>query len=127
MLRTSHSWYYGGYKPNNDAPVLLTKFVEFLYGMASDDDGISKLRQILTALANQPSVTASIWASLLVAGAQHPSLFGHELVPLACAAPIMVSSDTRYQLGAFISAAYSHLSEDDQEVIERSILALSGE
>ena len=123
----SHSWYRGGFQPVQDGPVLLKKFDGFLRGIASDGDGNAKIGQILTTLSREPSVVAAIWGSLLVAGTQHPSIYAQTLLPLACAAPIMLSSDTRYQLGSFISAAYAHLAEDERSAIECAILALPGD
>jgi hypothetical protein len=120
----SHSWYRGGFQPVQDAPVLLKKFDEFLRRLASDGDAKEKIEQMLGVLSEEPSVVAAIWESLLVAGTQNPSLWTQQLLPLACASPIMLSSDTRYQLGTFIGAAYAHLAAPARGAIERAILAL---
>ncbi len=120
----SHSWYRGGYQPVQDGPVLLKKFDEFLHRLASDDGAKEEIEQILRILSHEPSVVAAVWASLLVAGAQYPSIYAQPLLPLACASPIMLSSDTRYQLGSFIGAAYAHFTEHERDAIERAILAL---
>ncbi|WKA29780.1 hypothetical protein [Bradyrhizobium roseum] len=120
----SCSWYRGGYQPMQDGPVLLKKFDAFLEGLASDADAQGKIERILSTLSREPDVPAAIWGSLLVAGTRHPSIYGHQLVPLACAAPIMMSSDTRYQLGTFIGAAYAHLAEPKRGAIEHAILSL---
>jgi hypothetical protein len=122
----SHSWYRGGFQPRQDAPVLLTKFDEYLQRIAGDNEAKDKIRRMLTTLAQESGV-AAIWASLLIAGTQNPALYARLLAPLASAAPILLSSDTRYQAGAFITAAYEHLLDDERATIERAILALSGE
>jgi hypothetical protein len=123
----SHSWYRGGFQPMQDGPVLLKKFDEFLRRLATDGDGKDKIGQILATLSREPCVVAAIWGSLLVAGAQYPSIYAQQLLPLACATPIMLSSDTRYQLGSFISAAYGHFAEEERGAIERAILSLRGD
>jgi hypothetical protein len=121
----SSSWYRsGGYQPVQDGPVLLKKFDAFLDHLVSQGDPQNKIGRILTTLSREPEVVAAIWGSLLVAGARHPSIYAAQLVPLACAEPIMLSSDTRYQLGNFISAAYAHLAEPERASIERAILSL---
>lgn len=120
----SHSWYRGGYQPVQDAPVLLKKFDAFLHSIASDSDPKDKIGRILTTLSQEPDVVAAIWGSLLVAGTQYPSIYAQLLLPLASASPIMLSSDTRYQLGTFIGAAYALLKEPERGAIERVILSL---
>lgn len=122
----SHSWYRGGYQPRQDAPVLLSKFDRQLRHIAHGDGAADKMRHILNVLAGEAGL-AAIWASLLVAGTETPAVLAATLLPLACAAPIMMSSDTRYQLGGFLTAAYPHLSDDDRSSIETAILALAGE
>jgi hypothetical protein len=121
----SHSWYRAGYQPNQDAPVLLKKFDDFLRDLSTGGDAGAKIAQILQVLSLEPDVVAAIWGSLLVAGAENPSLWARHLQPLACAAPIMVSSDTRYQLGSFIGKAYDHLAIDERRAIEGAILGLA--
>lgn len=122
----SHSWYRsGGFQPVQDGPVLLKKFDDFLYLLASANGAKAKFGQVIDVLSREPSVVAAIWGSLLVAGTQHPSVWAQQLLPLACAAPIMLSSDTRYQLGSFVGAAYAHFAEHERGTIERAILALS--
>ena len=120
----SYSWFRGGYQPNQDAPVLLKKFEEYLDRLAAEGDAKAKFGRVVTTVAEEPHVVAAIWASLLNAGAKHPSVYAHQLLPLACATPIMLGSDTRYQLGSFLTAAYEFLAEADRETIERTILAL---
>ena len=119
-----HSWYRGGFQPVQDGPVLLKKFDAFLDRLVSDGDPQEKIGRILRALSQEPNVVAAIWGSLLVAGTRQPSLWAQQLLPLASAAPIMLSSDTRYQLGNFIGAVYEHLPKSGRGVIERAILSL---
>jgi hypothetical protein len=121
----SCSWYRGGFQAVQDGPVLLKKFDGFLESLANEADPQDKIRQILATLSQEPDVVAAIWGSLLVAGTQHPSIYARLLLPLACASPLMLSSDTRYQLGTFIAAAYPHLAEPERGTIERAILSLS--
>lgn len=123
----SHSWYRAGYKPLTDAPVLLTKFEAVLFAFAGQDDAAATMERILRILATQHSVPASIWASLLIAGEQHPALYANQLFPLALADPLIRSSDTRYQLGSFIKAAYEYLPAASRVAFEQNLLALSGE
>jgi hypothetical protein len=123
----SHTWYRGGYQPNQDAPVLLKKLDNYLDAVASDGHAHEKIDRIVTIVARETDVVAAIWGSLLVAGAQHPSVYAQHLLPLACAVPIMLSSDTRYQLGLFINAAYQHFDATGRSAVEHSILALPGD
>lgn len=120
----SSSWFRGGFQPNQDAPVLLKKFEDYLDRLATQDGAEAKFTRILTTLANEPHVVAAMWASLLIAGTKHAALYAHRLVPLASAFPLMLSSDTRFQLGNFLTAAFEYFRESDRETIERSILAL---
>jgi hypothetical protein len=123
----SYSWYRSGYKPVQDAPVLLTKFEEFLNRLATQDGAPDKITRVLTTIVREPHVVAALWASLLDAGAKHPALYAARLLPLVCAHPVMLSSDTSYQLGNFIRAAYGTYSEADRKTIEREILSLPNE
>jgi hypothetical protein len=123
----SHSWYRAGFQPVQDGPSLLKKFDECLQRLASDGDGKRKIGLVLTALSRETTVVAAIWGSLLVAGTQHPSMYAQPLLSLACAAPVMLSSDTRFQLGTFIRAAYEYFSGNERAAIERAILALPSE
>jgi hypothetical protein len=123
----SHSWYRGGFQPVRDGPVLLKKFDEFLDRAAGEDNSEAKIQQILEVLSREPSVVAAVWGSLLVAGARHPSVYARPLLALACAEPIMLSSDTRYQLGSFIAAAYAHLADVELKAVEHAILTLQGD
>lgn len=123
----SYSWYRSGLRAVQDAPLLLKKFDELLDQLANEVDSADRIARILAALANEPDVVAAIWGSLLVAGTKHPSIFARPLLPLACAPSIMLSSDTRYQLGTFIGAAYPHLTQLEREAVEPAILALPDE
>ncbi|MGO8867585.1 MAG: hypothetical protein ACLQME_13895 [Alphaproteobacteria bacterium] len=123
---TSHSWYRGGYQPRQDAPAVLTKFDAYLEKIAQESDAEAKLERVLNVLAAESGL-AVLWASLLVAATWHPEKFAKPLVPLACAEPVMLSSDTRHQLGTFITAAYPSLCDSQRAAIERAILSLSGE
>ncbi len=120
----SYSWFRGGYQPNQDAPVLLKKFEEYLNRLATEADAGAKFGRVLTTLANEPHVVAAMWASLLIAGARHPALLAHGLLPIASASPILLGSDTRFQLGNFLTVAYASFAEAGRETIERTILAL---
>jgi hypothetical protein len=120
----SHSWYRGGLRPVQDGPVLLKKFEEFLERLGRDCEAQQKMGRLLAALLQEPEVVAAIWGCLLVAGTNHPSVFARRLLPLACAPPIMLSSDTRHQVGNFIGAAYESFAESQREAIERAVLAL---
>jgi hypothetical protein len=120
----SHSWYRSGLRPVQDGPVLLKKFDDYLDRLARDGEAQQKMGRLLTALSQEPEVVAAIWGSLLVVGTKHPSILARQLCPLACAPPIMLSSDTRYQVGNFIGAAYESLAESEREAIERAVLAL---
>jgi hypothetical protein len=122
----SHSWFRAGYQPRQDAPLLLSKFEEHLRQIARNNDASVHIQRIMTTLAGESGL-AAIWASLLVVGGENPESLASGLVPLACAEPIMLSSDTRYQLGVFLTAAYSHLSDDERVKIEEAILSLAGE
>jgi hypothetical protein len=123
----SHSWYRGGFRSPNDGPALLSKFDAYLQRLATDDNAKAKTQRVIIALAQQPSVPAAVWASLLDAGSQSPGLYADLLYPLAVAAPIMQSSDTRHSLGVFVAGAYSHWSETARAGLESAILALDGE
>lgn len=57
----SHSWYRGGFQPIQDGPVLLKKFDDFLYRLATDRDCEAKLGQVLATLSQEPCVAAAIW------------------------------------------------------------------
>ena len=123
----SHSWYRGGFQPVQDGPILLKKFDEYLECLASEDGAAVKIEQILTTLTREPVVIGAVWGSLLVAGTKHPSVFARELLPLSCASPIMRSSDTRFQLGGFITAAYEHLTRAERDAFEQALLSLPDE
>jgi len=122
---SSYSWYRGGFVSRQDAPVLLTKFDEFLSELANQPDAKAKFLRLLDVAAGEAGY-AVIWASFLVAGTNHPAEFASSLVPLATAASILSSFDTRYQVGQFISAAYPLLDAGDRAAIEHAILALTG-
>jgi hypothetical protein len=122
---TSYAWYRGGYRHPTDGPELLGKFDEFLRSLAGRADGPEIFRDIVRALANERGL-AVFWASLLLIGAANPDLFASHLVPVACAHPVMMCTDTRHQLGLFITAAYPCLLESDRTAIEQSIMQLDG-
>ena len=123
----SHTWYRGGFKPMQDAPVLLTKFEAFLFQLDQSTNATAEMSRIVTTLAGLPFVPAAVWASLLLAGARSPQLYAEVLAPLAVAEPIIRSSDTRYQLGEFIRAAYPVWSNTAKQDFEHTILALTGD
>jgi len=122
----SHSWYRGGYRSPKDVPALLVKFDAYLEEISQKNGGDKDIEHILNVLAAENEL-AVLWASLLVAGTNHPAQFAGVLAPLACAEPVMMSSDTRHQLGNFIRGAYTFLSRAQRVAIETSILALGGE
>ena len=123
----SHSWYRGGFRSPNDGPALLAKFDGYLQRLASEADAKAKMERIINALAQEASVPAVLWASLLVAGTTTPKLYADLLFPLAVSAPMMESSDTRYVLGNFISAAYPEWAPELRAGWEKAVLALAGE
>jgi len=122
----SHTWYRGGLQPVQDAPLLLSKFDAYLDRIGPEKIGAEQFIQVRDALATEGG-NAVLWASLLVAGKNHPEQLASALVPLASATPIMVSGDTRTQLGEFIKAGFAHLSQADRAAIERAIVSLTGQ
>ena len=123
----SHSWYRGGFQPHQDAPILLKKFDDHLRELANEAQPDAEIAKILAVLASEPDVCAAIWGSLLVAGTEKPALFARYLLPLAVARPVMLSSDTRHQLGNFLTAAYEQFTPAERSSIEAGILSLSQE
>lgn len=121
----SYSWYNSGYRSSQDAAALLIKFEEFLGRVANQADAAATIQRIVTTIAQEPHVVAAVWTSLLVAGTKRPDLYAALLLPVACATPVMLSFDSRFQLGGFITAAYATLTPEDRAAIEASILSLA--
>jgi hypothetical protein len=65
---------------------------------------------------------ASIWASLLSAGAERPDALGRLVLPLLTARPVLDGLDTRKPAGDLIAALHPLLSEADRIAIETAIL-----
>jgi hypothetical protein len=120
----SYTWYRAGFIHPQDGPALFKKFDAYLSAAAARDDGPARVVTVLEVLKTEPGL-AVFWASLLLVAAKHPVL-APMMAPLAASPLVMAGWDTRQPLGQFLSAAYSALSDDQREAIERSILTLSG-
>lgn len=121
----SYSWYSSGVRLRRDAPVLLEKFDEYLLKIATTDGAATIVGNLVDTAAAESGL-AVVWASLLKLGKACPDKFAKTLFPLACAAPIMTSFDTRHQVGEFIEAAYPFFDIAQRTEIEAVILSLEG-
>ncbi len=65
---------------------------------------------------------ASIWASLLRAGAARADVLGRRLLPLVTAPPVLEGLDTRRSAADLIAALFPLLSEPDRLVIEKAVM-----
>jgi hypothetical protein len=122
----SSIWLNTSLAGRQDAPQVLNKFRDYIWQLGGALDGTERLRRILSSLVMETRL-AVIWRTLLEAGSACPGSFARDLLPLACAAPVLTSPDTRYAAGSFIRAAYPHLHEWDRGAIEAAILALGGQ
>ena len=120
----SYIWLQTAIGSRQDAPQLLVKLgAEFL---SDDEETENRLRRVISVLMGNARL-AVMWRTVLDLASQKPTLVGHEVVPLVCAAPILTGSDTREVAGRFISTVYPHLSEEDRAAIEAAIVGLQGQ
>ena len=120
----SYGWNSRNTRHHRDAPTLINKFDEFLERVAVRHDGPAVFGEVVATVADERG-DAVLWASLLQAAANHPDLFAAAVLPLARAAPILGSLETRFQVGNLLSAAFSQLNREDRADIETAILSLS--
>ena len=121
----SYAWNSPGTRHYHDAPVLISKFDEFLERLASRQDGQTVFADVVAAVADERG-HAVLWASLLQAAANHPDIFAAAVLPLAKAVPVLGSLETRFQVGNFLTAAFDRFSPEEKTSIEAAILSLSG-
>jgi hypothetical protein len=121
----SYIWNSPGSQHYRDAPVLISKFDEFLERLASRQDGQSVFADVVATVADEQG-HAVLWASLLQAAANHPDLFAAAVLPLAKAAQVLGSFETRFQAGNFLTGAFARFSPEDKVGIEIAIMSLSG-
>lgn len=65
---------------------------------------------------------ASVWASVLRAGAAKPEAIGKRLLPLVTAISVLDGRDTRKPAGDLVAALHPKLQEADRSAIETAIL-----
>jgi len=121
----SHLWYRGGYRPVQDAPVLVTKFDAFLKELATQDDAAEAFNAIMRLIGSDDG-WAVLWSSLFVSASAYPDQFGRCLAEVARAHVVMTSDDSRPAVGQYLSAAYHVLTSEERRAIEAAILELSG-
>ncbi|HET7085939.1 MAG TPA: hypothetical protein VFI23_14275 [Rhizomicrobium sp.] len=121
----SYSWYRGGLEPLDDAPSLLKVFDTYLDSLGAEPDGKARFKALINTIGLERG-SAVLWASLFITAAKYPSKFAKLIAPVATVSAILSSFDTRYQVGQFLSASYSHLSKADRAAIEVAILGLKG-
>jgi hypothetical protein len=121
----SYSWNSHGIERHRDAPVLINKFDGFLERLARRQDGRSVFADVVATVADERG-NAVLWASLLQAAANHPDLFAAAVLPLAKAAQVLGSLETRFQVGNLLTAAFARFSPEDKADIETAILSLNG-
>jgi len=121
----SHIWFRGGFQEPKDAPVLVKEFEKYLSTLASQKGAGLRFGHIVVEVGNQGGY-AVLWGSLFAAGASHPKVFAKQLADVASSPKIMLSPDTRFLLGKFLTAAYGVFSRKEREAIEKSILSLKG-
>jgi len=68
---------------------------------------------------------AYFWAQLLMVGSEHPGTLGTRLFELCVAKPVQIHSDTIYQLGSFLSAAFGTFSVEQKKILEQSLVDLT--
>jgi hypothetical protein len=67
---------------------------------------------------------AAVWRRMFAVGGRHPETIAGILARLAAAPIVLTSSDLAEPAIAFSAAAFTHLTEDQREAMERTILSL---
>ncbi len=109
--------------PTDLAIEMLEAFGTFMHVLAVNQNRADQRRDILDIIARENSL-AIVWKRLLVLAAAEPETLGRELRPLAWAAPVLACVDTTVEAGNFIAAVFPHLSPQERDLVERSIVSL---
>jgi len=83
---------------------------------------LEALKNVLDIIVRRNRL-ASVWATVLRAGAAKPEEIGKRLLPLVTAVPVLNGLDTRKPAGDLIAALHRRLREGDRSAIEAAILA----
>jgi hypothetical protein len=119
----SFQWDAHEEESHQPAMKLLDRFERHLESLAAQDGGRETLRTILGVVAGENRL-AVVWRRLLRQAARLPDSLGRELLPAACAKPILTFRETSYLAGEYLRAVFGRLDAPDRERIETAIMAL---
>lgn len=124
-FKADYSFIWDSETYSDDEPIImLDAFQKYLIEIGNDDNQ-KKLRNNLLELIISRNKLAVIWRRLIIAGKSCPEILGVELKSLAWTYPILVSSETRKEIGDYLSIAWPFLSEEDRKKVEEAILSIS--
>jgi len=96
-----------------------------LLGSEPDREPPIDLLDDFMRLFRDQAVMAFFWRRLLEVGARHPKVYADWLYELCVAEPILKSTDTLHELGAFLESAAGLWSDEKRRAVEEAILALT--
>ncbi len=103
------------------------KMADELFSFIDDvaEKGDFGLLDKIINLLRDKALVAFFWKELLIIGAKKPEIFADRLYELCLAKPLLISSNTLGETGAFLEEASTYLSEAQIKNIEDSIFDLS--
>jgi hypothetical protein len=113
----SYAWFR---RDNDHKKPPIHAFEEGLVALAESGQ-IDVLDKVLNVAVRQNRL-ASVWASVIRAGAAKPDVLGRRLLPLILSVPILDGRDTRKPAGDLIAALHPLLSESGRGAVEAAIL-----
>ena len=107
-----------------DEPIKMADALfEYISELVKSEELLPLLDALLDVLCNEVRVVF-FWKRLLNTGAQFPEVFAPRLFELCIAKPILMSSDTQYELGRFLRATAPLLARGQRTLIETTILRI---
>ena len=110
-----------------DEPIeMADALFEFLAELAATEETHSHLNALLDVFRDTVWV-AFFWKRLLNTAVRFPEVFAPRLFELCIAKPILMNSDTLYELGEFLQVASPFFLPEQRLLVEQAILGLLGE
>lgn len=124
LMRDGSAIWDQGYR--DDSLKMADTYFSFLRKEAQALNAKGLLRPIVEAFAEY-AVAAFHWRHLLTTASATPDAFANLLQDVCLARPVQTSVETVRELGLYLEAASSHMSAQQREAVEKSILSLTAE
>lgn len=116
---------YAWDQSHTDEPIKMADSLFSFIDKLASEEAHNDILDILLDELRDHAVAAFFWKRLLESGCRVPRVFAPRLYELCLAKPVLIGNETLQDVGSFIEAAASFLTNEQRLEIEEAILSLA--